>query len=127
MKLNIISLTLIAAALLPNFAYAHPGAHSGTEMTSAEMISAERGPHCDLATTTVTIAGMDKKADPMEDAVNEAVNSTADPVLSSYYRDLYFAPIQHRTVEFVRMPDPYVDAISLALYGSVEPDSRQVC
>jgi len=127
MKLNITFLTLIAAALLPNFAYAHPSAHSDTEMTSAEMISAERGPHCDLATTTVTMADMAKKTDPMEKAVNEAVNSTDDPVLASYYRDLYLAPIQHRTVEFVRMPDPYVDAISLALYGSVEPDSRRVC
>lgn len=134
MKPNIISLLLVAAALLPNFAYAHPGTdHPGTGMTSAEMasaeemISAERGPHCNLATATVVIAGMDKKDDPIEEAVNHAVNSTADPVLASYFRDLYLAPIQHRTMTFVRTPDPYVDALSLALRGSVEPDSRLAC
>lgn len=118
MKPNKIFLTLIAAALLPAFAYA------GTDMISA---SSERGPHCNLVTTTIVVANMDKKADPLEEAVNAALNSTADPVLASYYRDLYRAPASFKTVRFVRTPDPYVDAISMALYGSIEPDSRLVC
>jgi len=118
MKPNKIFLTLIAAALLPAFAYA------GTDMISA---SSERGPHCNLATTTVVVANMDKKADPLEEAVNAAVNSTSDPVLASYYRDLYRAPASFKTVQFVRMADPYADSISMALYGLTEPDSRLVC
>ena len=55
------------------------------------------------------------------------VNSTTDPVLASYYRDLYSESAAFPTEQFVRAPDPYVDAITLALYGSVEPDSRLVC
>jgi len=116
MKLFTASLTLIAAALLPTFAYA-----------STEMISAERGPHCNLATTTVVIVTDDKKSDPYEEAVVAAVNSTADPVLASYYRDLYYPSPASATETFVRTPDPYVDAISMALYGSVQPDSQRVC
>lgn len=116
MKLTITSLALIAAALLPT------SAHAGTEM-----MSGERGPHCLTDIKTVMIVDMNKNADPMEEAVNAAVNSTDDPVLASYYRDLYRAPTSSRTVQFARVPDPYVDAITIALYGSPEPDSRMVC
>lgn len=116
MKPNLTSLILCAAALVSTLAYAGP-----------EMMPAERGSHCSLAATTITITDMDKKADPMEMAVNEAVESTADPVLASYYRDLYRAPASFPTVKFDRTADPYVDALSLALHGSVEPDSRRVC
>ena len=116
MKLFTASLTLIAAALLPTFASA-----------STEMMSAERGPHCNLATTTVVIVTADKKSDPYEEAVVAAMNSTSDPVLASYYRDLYYPSPASATETFVRTPDPYVDAISMALYGSVEPDSQRVC
>lgn len=117
-KLNKTFLTLIAAALLPTFAYA------GTDMIST---SSERGPHCNFATTAVVVANMDKKADPLQEIVDAAVNSTADPVLASYYRDLYRAPASFRTVQFVRTPDPYADAINIALYGLTEPDARLVC
>lgn len=121
MKLAITSLTLIAAASLPAFA------NAGTETTYTEMMSAERGPHCVITSATVTNNGVEKKSDSMEIAVNSLVDSTADPVLASYYRDLYMAPIPRDTVTFVRTPDPYVDALSLAFYGTVEPDSRLVC
>ena len=109
------SLLLIGAALLPS-----PG-FAGTEP-----ISATRGHHCNIA-TSVTVSNAAGKADPMEQEINALVNSTTDPVLASYYRDLYRAPASSSTVTFVRTPDPYVDAISLALFGTVEPDSRLVC
>ena len=111
MKLNNISLTLIAAALLPTFAFA-----------DMDTISTG-GSHCNRAAITTTVAAAESKADPMEVAVNNLVNSTDDPVLASYYRDLYTAPIQREAIDFVRVPDPYVDALSMAFYGSAEPDS----
>ena len=114
MKTIVTSLVLLAAALLPTYSIA-----------STETISAERGPHCNIATTTIVIG--EAKADPMEQEVNALVNSTTDPVAASYYRDLYRAPGSYDTEQFVRAPDPYVDAITLALYGTVEPDSRLVC
>ncbi len=117
MKFTTISLALIAAALLPSLANA----------TGTETMSSTRGSHCNLATATVTIVATDKKPDPMEQKVEAAVDSTADPVLASYYRDLYRASPSYATETFVRTPDPYVDAISMALYGSVEPDSQRVC
>lgn len=118
MKPNKILLSLIAAALLPTFAFA------GTDMISA---SGERGRHCDFSTATVVVVDNAKKFDAMEMAVNAMVNTTDDPVLASYYRDLYRAPASYKTAKFVRTPDPLVDAISLALHGSVEPDSQLVC
>lgn len=114
MKFALTSLTLIAAASLPAFA-------------GAETMSRERGPHCNSATATVVIVDMNKKTDPLEEAFNTVVNNTSDPVLASYYRDLYRAPASYRTVRSVRTSDPLVDAISIALYGSVEPASRLVC
>lgn len=117
-NLNKMFLTMVAAASLPTCAYA------GTEMISAGF---ERSVHCNLSTTTVVIVDTVKEFDPMEAAVKVAVNSTDDPVLASYYRDLYRAPTSKKTMKFVRKPDPYVDAISIALYGSAEPDSRLVC
>lgn len=119
MKLYLTLLALIAAALLPTSAYA--------DAARMPMISAERGPHCTSATTTVMIVAMNMKPDPMEEAVNAAIDSTTDPVLASYYRDLYRAPASYKTVEFVRMTDPYTEAITVALYGSTEPASRLLC
>lgn len=120
-KLTVTSLTLIAAALLPTFTHA-----DNREMISA---SFERGLPCNLAATTTTIVtgNPTNKADPIEETVNELVSGTNDPVLASYYRDMYMAPISREAVTFVRTPDPYVDAISMALYGTVEPDSQRVC
>lgn len=118
MKLTKSLVALIAAALLPTLAYAGLDTISGFE----------RGVYCNLATTTTTTVVIEEsKPDPYEMAVVEAMNSTADPVLASYYRDLYYPSPSSETQTFVRTPDPYVDAISLALYGSVEPDSRRVC
>jgi hypothetical protein len=114
MKTAITSLVLFAAALLPTYSFA-----------STDRISAEPGTHCEFAMTTVVIG--DAKADPMEAQVNALVNSTSDPVLASYYRDLYRADGSFPTVTFITMPDPYVNAITLALYGTVEPESRMVC
>ncbi|MFZ2302974.1 MAG: hypothetical protein WAW10_14015 [Gallionella sp.] len=118
MKPNIISLILIAAALLPNFAYA------GTDRISA---SSEGGRYCNLATTTVVIADMDKKADPMEDAVNAMVDSTDDPVLASYYSDLYHAPAPFKAMEFVWAPDAYEEAVHIALLDPATPEARLIC
>lgn len=116
MKHTITSLTLIAAALLPASAYA-----------GAETMSGKRGSHCLTDIKTVMIVDMNKQADAMEEAVNAMVRSTDDPVLASYYRDLYRAPTSFKTVQFVRAPDPIVDAIAIALYGSAQPGSRLVC
>lgn len=114
MKFTITSLTLIAAALLPASA-------------GAETMSRERGSHCLTDIKTVMIVDINRQADAMEEAVNAMVNGTDDPVLASFYRDLYRAPASYATVRSVRTSDPLVDAISIALYGSAEPDSRLVC
>lgn len=122
MKLNKSALTLIAATLLPASVYA------GTDAVNT---SFERGMlYCEAVTSTTVIPSeeiMSKKADPLEDEINAAVNSTSDPVLASYYRDLYRAPTVSKTEEFVRAPDPLVDAISIALYGTTERGSTQLC
>lgn len=114
MKTAITFLTLVAAASLSSLSYASP-----------EMISPDRGHYCDVVSNTIVIG--DIKADPMEQQVNALVNSTSDPVLASYYRDLYRADATFPTEQFVTRPDPYVEAITLALYGTVEPDARLVC
>lgn len=118
MKPTKIFLILIAAALLPNISYA------GTDNISA---SFERGLHCKLTVTTVVIADMGKKADPMEAAVSDMVDSTTDSVLASYYRDLYRESPSFPTEQFIRTADPYVDAITLAMYDEIEPEPRLVC
>ncbi len=124
MKLNKSTLTLVAAALLP--AFAHAGADPVA--TSFEY-SMHRGMYCGPSSSTAVIAGeaATAKADPVEEEVNVLVNSTSDPVLASYYRDLYRAPARIETVEFVRTPDPYMDAISIALWGKTERGSTQIC
>ncbi len=109
-----IALLILAAATLPTLSYA-----------STEMISAERGHYCDVVTNTVVIG--QAKPDPMQQKVDALVASTNDPVLQSYYRDLYRADPTFPTEQFITRPDPYVEAITLALYGSVEPDARLVC
>lgn len=118
MKPNIISLILIAAALLPNFAYA------GTDRISA---SSEGDQYCNRAATTVVIASMDKKANPTEDAVNAMVDSTDDPVLASYYRDLYHAPDTFKAMSFVWAPDAYEEAVHIALFAPAMSEARLIC
>jgi hypothetical protein len=122
MKLNKSALTLIVAALLPASVYA------GTDAVNT---SFERGMlYCEAVASTTVIpseVATAKKADPLEDEINAAINSTSDPVLASYYRDLYRAPAVFGTAEFVRAPDPLVDAISVALYGTTERGSTQLC
>lgn len=118
MKLNKTFWTLIAAiAFLPALACAD------TEKMTA--ISDSGVAHCEYATTLSVIAN--DMADPMEKAVNALVRSTDDPVLASYYRDLYRADTVQATVQFVRVPDPYTDAIVHALYGSAYVEPRAFC
>ncbi|HYR06036.1 MAG TPA: hypothetical protein VEP71_05070 [Gallionella sp.] len=121
MKPNKFALILVAAALLPAFARAS---------TDAVATSLKHGLSCEAALSTVVItqkiAG--KKADPIEDEVNASVDSTADPVLASYYRDLYRAPTSlYESEQFARAPDPYMDAISIALWGKTERGTTQIC
>ena len=122
MKLNKLSLALalIAAAFLPTYSCAELD-------TISISASFERGLHCNLSTITSTVVIAGTNSDPMEKEINALVNSTTDPVLASYYRDLYRGSPSPQTVQFARVPDPYVDAITLALYGWVQPDSRRVC
>lgn len=109
-KTVLTSFIVIFAALVPTFSYA----------------DAERAAPCNVETATTAAVVADKdKTDAMEDRVNELVNSTEDPILASYYRDLYNAPASLSSVTFVRVPDPYVDALSKAFYGAVEPDSQR--
>lgn len=115
MKPNKFVLILVAAALLPAFA------HAGADTTSFEHPLS-----CGASQSTVVITAA-KKADPMEDEVNALVDSTADPVLASYYRDLYRTLPSFETEQFVRMPDPYMDAISIALWGETERGTTQIC
>lgn len=104
-------LTLIAATLLlPTFAYA------GMDRISTGF---ESGAHC-VVTTELT-AMIDKKPDAIEDEINAIVNSTDDPVLASYYRDLYHAPAPSRSMKFVWAPDAYEQAVHVAVLA------REIC
>jgi hypothetical protein len=117
MKLNKILLTAIAAALLPASVYA------GNEWMSG---APESGSHCNLAAMTVT-AHMDRKADPVAAEIDALVKSTDDPILASYYLDLYREPATFKTMHFSRAPDPYLDGVILALYGPHELSARLAC
>lgn len=123
MKLNKSTLTLVAAALLPVSVYA------GTdEFTTSFERGMYRGMYCEPSASTVVIAKeAAAKTDPMEDGVNALVNGTSDAVLASYYRDLYRAPATFGVAEFVRTPDPYMDAISIALWGKTERGTSHIC
>ena len=111
-------LILIAAALLPNVANASMDSISADSKLSS---------HCELVTKTVAIPGQHKKFDPMEKEINAMLSSTSDPVLASYYRDLYRASATSRTEWFVRSVDPYADAVNIALHGPIDPKARQAC
>lgn len=116
MKPNKILLTLIAAALLPTFAYA------ATDLTS---VGEESGPICIV--TTKSLPSMHEIADPMEKRITELVNSTSDPVLASYYRDMYRATTSYSRVKFTVMLDPYLNALISALYGPEELERQKIC
>ena len=123
MKPNKLIVTLIAAALLPASVYA-----STDEITTGFEQGMYRGMYCEPSASTVVIAKeAAAKTDPMEEEVVALVNGTSDPVLASYYRDLYRAPATFDTVEFVRTPDPYMDAISIALWGKTERGTTHIC
>lgn len=121
MRLNKSALTLITAALLP------ASVHAGTDSTTTGF---ERGLlSCEPAAFTVVITKEigTAKADLLEDEVNALVNRTSDPVLASYYRDLYRTPAIFEIAEFIMTPDPYMDAISIALWGKTERDTTHIC
>lgn len=110
-------LTLIAATLLlPAFAHADMGGIS---------TGFESGAHC--VVTTELIAMIGNKPDAVEDEINAIVNSTDDPVMASYYRDLYHAPASSRSMKFVWAPDAYEQAVNVALFGTSEPKARVTC
>lgn len=118
MKSNKIILALIAAALLPTFAYA------GTDMVSAGL---ESDLVCKYVTATKSTPDMNKVDDPVEGEITAWVNSTNDPILASYYRDMRFPPISYTTVKFTATPDPYLDALILAFYGPAELEEQKIC
>ncbi|WP_435626477.1 hypothetical protein [Candidatus Ferrigenium straubiae] len=123
MKPNKLIATLIAAALLPASVYV-----SADEITTGFERGMYRGMYCGPSASTVVITQeAAAKTDPMEEEVNALVNSTSDPVLASYYRDLYRAPAAFEAAEFVRTPDPYMDAISIALWGKTERGTTHIC
>ena len=122
MKPNKLIATLIAAALLPASVYA-----SADEITTGFERGMYRGMYCEPSASVVITLEAAAKTDPMENEVNALVNGTSDPVLASYYRDLYRAPAAFETVEFVRTPDPYMDAISIALWGKTERGTTHIC
>lgn len=116
MKTNKSILALIVAALLPAFAYAG---------TDAVTTSFERGLlFCEPVSSTMSgmEAAIPKKSDPIEDEVNALVNSTSDPVLASYYRDLYRAPFAFdEGVRLARENDPIEDEINMAVNSTGDP------
>ena len=116
MKLNKTLLTLIAAVLLPAAAYA------STDDTSADSLSSS----CS-STITMETAIPKNKVSLEEAIINALANNTDDPVLASYYLDFYHWPDSVRSMQFSNAPDPYLDAVTLALFGPTEVKSRYVC
>ncbi len=114
MRTAITVSTFVVAALLPGLARA-----------STDAISAEGGHYCNSVANTIVIGEV--KPNPMARQIDALANGTSDQVLQSYYRDLYREPGSFSTEQFVTTPDPYVEAITFALYGSAEPGARPVC
>lgn len=125
MKLHHTLLTLIAAALLPTAAYASTDkisasneAISTCNTTITMEVTADRG----IANPfMVELAQLEKEE------INTLVSNTDDPVLASYYLDFYHWPDPVRSMQFSNAPDPYLDAVTVALYGPAEMKSRYVC
>lgn len=106
MKLNKLALTLIAAALLPAFAYA------GTDGVAT---SFERDMQREPISSAAVITG---EPDPLVGIFNAALYGTTDPVLASFERDM-----NHEQVvsQFVSAADPLADLFYAALYGTTDP------
>lgn len=117
MKLNHTLLTLITAALLPTAAYA-----STDEISAGSGLSS----FCN-STISMETAVLRDKTDPAEDEINTLVSNTDDPILASYYLDFYHWPDPVKSMQFSTAPDPYLDAVTLALFGPAEMKSRYVC
>ena len=123
MKLNHTLLTLITAALLPTATYA------STDKISA---SPEVSSTC---SSTITMESAVPRDYPFmvelehleEGEINTLASNTDDPILASYYLDFYHWPDPVRTMQFSNAPDPYLDAVTLALFGPTEMKSRYVC
>ncbi|MDH4284282.1 MAG: hypothetical protein OEV35_03095 [Gallionellaceae bacterium] len=123
MKLNHTLLTLITAALLPTAAYA------STDKISASQESSS------TCSSTITMESAVPRDYPFmvelehleEGEINTLASNTDDPILASYYLDFYHWPDPVRTMQFSNAPDPYLDAVTLALFGPTEMKSRYVC
>jgi hypothetical protein len=109
MKPNKFTLTLIAAALLPTFAFA-----ATDEVVASFERDLQRG--VTVETPMVANAG----TDPLVDAISTALYREEDAVVASFNRGLYGAASTIQTVENDSAADPLVDAISVALYGKNE-------
>lgn len=115
MKLNKFTLTLIAAALLPTFAFA-----ATDEVVASFERDLQRG--VTVETPMVANAG----TDPLVNAISTALYREEDAVVASFNRGLYGAATAIQTAENAPTvqsegaADPLVDAISVALYGKNE-------
>lgn len=123
MKLNHTLLTLISAALLPTAVYA-----SSDEISA----SPELNSTCSSSITMEVavprdypfLVGLEQLE---EGEINTLVSKTDDPILASYYLDFYHWPDPVRSMQFSNAPDPYLDAVTLALFGPTEVKSRYIC
>ncbi len=103
MKLHNITLTLLAASLLPAFAYA-----GGS--TDAIRDSFDR----DLHRVTASSAAMSGEPDSFTVEFNAALYGTTDPVLASFERDMHREPIDSAI-----MVAGEADALTIEFYAAL--------
>ena len=123
MKLNHTLLTLITAALLPTVAYASTdeiSANPELSSTCSTTITME----ADVPRDYPFLVGLEQLE---EGEINTLASNTDDQILASYYLDFYHWPDSVRSMQFSNAPDPYLDAVTLALFGPTEVKSRYVC
>lgn len=113
MKLNKLALTLIAASLIPTFAYAD---------TDTVAASFERDLNREPVTTTVMVAG---NADPLADIFNAALYGKTDQVLASFERDMYHEPVNSAATTIGEV-DSLVKLFNVALQIDANKPVRQV-
>ncbi len=123
MKLNHTLLTLITAALLPTAAFA-----SNDEISAIPELSSTCSSTITMETAVPREHPFIVKLEHLEEGeINTLVSKTDDPILASYYLDFYHWPDSVRSVQLSNAPDPYLDAVTVALFGPAEMKSRYVC